>query len=108
MDDLERIAVRVEYICGIVPGIVFKPCSRRNIVPGASGDCRLIEFIDLIIAFGHESPVNGRWIGLALLKPKERLLSITKPPQIGMAALALIGSEVLDIERLQCRLIERQ
>jgi hypothetical protein len=49
MDDLERIPVRVEYITGIVSRIVFQSCAGRNIVSGASGDCGLVEFINLIL-----------------------------------------------------------
>src|SRR5712692_9179697 len=77
-------------------------------VPGTSGYCRPVEFIDLIIVFGHEPPVNGRWIRLPLLDPEERPLAIAKSPQIRMIAFALVGQEELDIKRLQGRLIERQ
>src|SRR5712691_7304965 len=91
MDNLERIPVRVKYIGGIVSRIVF-----------------LVEFIDLTIVFGHEPPVNGRWIRLPLLGPEERPLAIAKSPQIRMIAFALVGQEELDIKRLQGRLIERQ
>src|ERR1700683_2136799 len=91
MDDLERIPVRVKYIRGVVSRIVFHSCPRRNIVPGTSGYCSLIEFIDLTIVFGHEPPVNGRWIRLSLLDPETCPLAITKSPQIGMIAFALVG-----------------
>src|SRR5712692_11647376 len=77
-------------------------------VPGASGYCRPVEFIDLTIVFGHEPPVNGRWIRLHLLDPEERPLAIAKSPQIRMIAFALVGQEELDIKRLQGHLIERQ
>src|SRR5713226_4975979 len=78
------------------------------IVPGTSGYCRPVEFIDLTIVFGHEPPVNGRWIRLPLLDPEERPLAIAKSPQIRMITFALVGQEELDIKRLQGRLIERQ
>src|ERR1017187_7551704 len=108
MDDLEGIPVRVKYIGGVLSQIVFHSCPRRNIVPGTSGYCSLVEFIDLTIVFGHETPVNGRWIRLPLLDPETRPLAITKYPQIRMIAFALVGQEELDIKRLQGRLIERQ
>src|SRR5258705_13954827 len=108
MDDLERIAVRVEYIGGIVSRIVFQSCAGRNIVSGASGDCGLVEFIDLILIFGHKAPVNGRWIRFPLLYPEERPFAITKSPQIRMTVFALIRHEEFDIERLQGRLIKGQ
>src|SRR5260370_40133534 len=108
MDDFERIPIRVKYIGGVVSRIVFHSYPRRNIVPGTSGYCRPVEFIDLTIIFGHEPPVNGRWIRLALLDPEERPLAITKSPQVRMIAFALVGYEELDIKRFQGRLIERQ
>src|SRR5258708_30956401 len=77
-------------------------------VPGTSGYCRTVEFIDLTIVFGHEPPVNGRWIRLPLFDPEERPLAIAKSPQSRMITFALVGQEELDIKRLQGRLIERQ
>jgi hypothetical protein len=108
MDDLERIPVGVEDIGGIVSRIVFQPCAGRNVVPGTSGHCGLVEFIDLLFIFGHETPVNGCWIRLPLLYPEERLLAVTKSPQIGMTVFALVRQEELDIKRPQGRLIEGQ
>src|SRR5713226_5120881 len=78
------------------------------IVPGTSGYCRPVEFIDLTIVFGHEPPVNGRWIRLPLLDPEERPLAIAKSPQIRMITFARVGQKELDNKRLQGRLIERQ
>jgi hypothetical protein len=46
MDDLEGVPVRVKYIGGGVSQIVFQPCPRGNIAPGASEYCRPVEFID--------------------------------------------------------------
>src|SRR6202022_1269809 len=108
VDDFERIPVRAKYIGGVVSRIVFHSCPRSNIVPGTSGYCCPVEFIDLSIVFGHEPPVNGRWIRPPLLDPEECPLAITKSPQIRMIAFALVGQEELDIKRLQGRLIERQ
>jgi hypothetical protein len=108
MDDLERIPVGVAHVGGIVSRIVFQSCAGRNVVPGTSGHCGLVEFIDLIFIFGHEAPVNGFWIRLPLLYPEERLLAVTKSPQILMTVFALIWHEEFDIKRLQGCLIERQ
>src|SRR5580704_2033210 len=108
MDDFERISVGVVYIGGIVSRIVFQSCAGRNVVPGTSGHCGLVEFIDLISIFGREAPVNGCWIRLPLLYPEERLLAVTKSPQIGVTVFALVRHEEFDIKRLQGRLIERQ
>src|SRR5258707_3501461 len=108
MDDLERIPVGVEYIGGIVSRIVFQSRAGRDVVPGTSGHCGLVEFIDLLFIFGHEAPVNGFWIRLPLLYPEERLLAVTKSPQIGMTVLALVRHEEFDLKRLQGRLIEGQ
>src|SRR3989442_12616548 len=108
MDDLERIPVGVEYIGGIVSRIVFQSCAGRNVVPGTSGHCGLVEFIDLVFIFGHETPVNGCWIRLPLLYPEERLLAVAKSPQIGMTVFALVRHEEFDIKRLQGGLIKRQ
>src|ERR1700681_4358422 len=108
MDDLERISVWVEYISGVVSRIVFQSCAGRNVVPGASGHCGFVEFIDLIFIFCHEPPMNSRWIGLSLLYPEERPFAITKSPQIRMTVFALIRHEEFDIKRLQGRLIEGQ
>src|ERR1700683_513872 len=91
MDDLERIPVRVKHIGGVVSRIVFHSCPRRDVVPRASRHCRPVEFIDLTIAFGHEPPMNGRWIRLALLDPEERPFAIAEPPQIRMIAFTLVG-----------------
>src|ERR1700722_14760316 len=77
MDDLERIPVRVEYISGIVSRIVFQSCARRNIVSGASRDCSLVEFINLIVIFGPEAPVNGGGIRFALLYTEEVFFPVT-------------------------------
>ena len=41
--------------------------------------------------FGHEPPVNGRWIRLRLFDPEERPFAITKSPQIRMITFALVG-----------------
>src|ERR1700757_2852869 len=106
MDGLERIAVRVEYISGIISRIVFQSCARRNIVSSASGDCGLVEFIDLILIFGHKAPVNGRWIRFALFYPEEGPFAITKSPQIRMTVFALVRYEELDVKWLRRRLIE--
>src|ERR1700679_1673763 len=95
MDYFERISVGVEYVSGVISRIVFQSCAGRNVVPGASGYCGLVEFIDLIIVFGHEAPVNGCRIRLSLLYPEERLLAVTKSPQIGMIAFALVRHEDL-------------
>src|SRR5207245_9102931 len=67
-----------------------------------------VEFIDLLLIFRHEPPMNSRWIGRALLDPEERPFAITKSPQIRMTAFALIRHEELDMKRLQGRLIEGQ
>src|ERR1700687_1951958 len=101
MDDLERISVGVEYISGVVSRIVFQSCTWRNVVSGASGDCSLVEFIDLVIIFGHKSLVNGRWIRLPLLYPEDRPFAITKSPQIGMTVFALERHEEFDVKWLQ-------
>src|SRR5258708_35232413 len=108
MDDLERIPVGVEYIGAIVSRIVFQSCAVRNVVPGTSGHYGLVEFIDLVFIFGHETPVNGCWIRLPLLYPEERLLAVTKSPHIGMTVFALVRHEELDSKRLQGCLIEGQ
>src|SRR6266851_4691751 len=108
MDDLERIPVGVEYIGGIVSRIVSQSCAGRNVIPGTSGHCGLVEFIDLIFIFGRETPVNGCWIRRPLLYPEERLLAVTKSPQIGMTVFALVRHEEFDLKRLQGRLIEGQ
>jgi hypothetical protein len=55
MDDLERISVGVAHIGGIVSRIVFQSCAGRNVVPGTSGHCDLVEFIDLTLVFGREA-----------------------------------------------------
>src|SRR5258708_20303531 len=106
MDDLERIPVRIEYISGIVSRIVFQSCAGRNIDSGASGDCGLVEFIDLVLRFGHKAPVNGRWIRVPLLYPEERPFAITKSPQIGMTVFALVRHEEFDVKWLQRCFIE--
>src|SRR5260370_181355 len=108
MDDLERIPVGLEDIGGIVSRIGFQSCGGRNVVPGASGHCGLVEFIDLVFIFGHETPVDGCRIRLPLLYPEERPLAVTKSPQIGMTVFALVRHEEFDIKRLQGRLIESQ
>src|SRR5579862_3026585 len=108
MNDLERISVGVAYVGGIVSRIIFQSRAGRNIVPGAGGHCSLVEFIDLSCVFGRETPVNGCWIGFPLLDPEERLLAVTKSPEIGMTVFALVGHEEFDMKRLQGRLIERQ
>jgi len=58
MNNLERITVRIEDICGVVAGVVFHPRARRNVILGASSDSRLVEFIDFGIVLSHESPMN--------------------------------------------------
>src|SRR5437588_5780741 len=108
MDDLERIPVGVEYIGGIVSRIVFQSCAGRDVVSGTSGHCGPVEFIDLVLILGHETPVNGRRIRLPLLYPEARLLAVAKSPQIGVTVFALVRHEELDIKRLQGRLIEGQ
>src|SRR5579863_5707270 len=108
MDDLERISVGIANIGGIVSRIVFQTSAGRNVVLGAGGHCGLVEFIDLILVFGHEAPVNGCWIRLSLFYPEERLLAVTKSPQIGVTVFAFVRHEEFDIKRLQGRLIERQ
>src|SRR6202022_3679516 len=65
----------------------------RNVVPGTSGHCGLVEFIDLILIFGHKAPVNGRWIRFPLLYPEECPFAITKSPQIRMTVFALVRHE---------------
>src|SRR5260370_29809957 len=97
MDDLERIPVGVAYIGGVVSRIVFQSCAGRNVVPGTRGHCSLVEFIDLIFVFGDEAPVNRCWIRRPLLDPKERLLAVTKSPQIGMTVLSFVRHEEFDI-----------
>src|SRR5579864_9646588 len=104
MYDLERIPVGVEYIGGIVSRIVFQACAGRNVVPGSRGHGGLVEFVDPLFIFGHETPVNGRRIRLPLLYPEERLLAVTKSPQVGMTVFALVGHEEFDMKRLQGRL----
>ena len=89
--DLKRIPVRIKYIGRVVSRIVFRSCPRRNIVSGASGYCRPVEFIDHSIAFGHEPPMNRLWIRLPLLDPEERSLAIAKSPKIRMITFALEG-----------------
>src|SRR6266852_5006886 len=100
--------VWVEYISGVVSRVVFQSCAGRNVVRGASGHCGFVKFLDLLLIFCHEPPMNSRWIGLALLDPEERPFAITKSPQIRMTAFALIRHEELDMKRLQGRLIEGQ
>src|SRR5882724_6539551 len=92
----------------VVSRIVFRSCAGRNVVPGASGHSGFVEFIDLVLIFCHEPPMNSRWIGLPLLYPEERPFAITKSPQIRMTVFALIRHEEFDIKRLQGRLIEGQ
>jgi hypothetical protein len=58
MHDLERVSVGVPDIGGIVSRVIFQTCAGRNVVSGTSGNCGLVEFIDLILVFGHEAPVE--------------------------------------------------
>src|SRR5712692_1891419 len=58
MNNLERIPVRIEDICGVVAGVVLHPRARRNVNLRASGNCRLVELIDFGIVLSHESPMN--------------------------------------------------
>src|SRR5258708_34653485 len=102
------MSVRVEYISGVVSRVVFQSCAGRNVVLGASGHCGFVEFIDALLIFCDEPPMNSRWIGLPLLDPEERLLAVTKSPQIGMTVSALVRHEELDMKRLQGRLVEGQ
>jgi hypothetical protein len=67
----------------------------RNVVPGTSGHCGLVEFIDLFLIFGLEAPMNGRWIRLPFRYPEERPFAITKSPQIRMTVFALERQENL-------------
>src|SRR5260370_25457067 len=108
MDDLERIAVGVEYIGGVIARIVFESRAGRNVVPGAGGHRGRVELVDLAFVCGHETPMNGRWIRLPLLDPEERLLAVTKSPQIGMTAFAFERHEKFDTKGLQAALLERQ
>ena len=41
--------------------------------------------------FSHEAPVNGCWIRLPLFYPEERLLAVTKSPQIGVTVFAFVS-----------------
>ena len=52
--------------------------------------------------------MNGSWIRLSLLEPEEGSLAITKSPQIGMTAFALVRHEEFDVKWLQRRLVEGQ
>ena len=80
MNNLERIAVRVEDICGVVAGVVFQTRARRNIILRAGSYGRLLELIDFGVIPGHESPMNRLRIRLTLLEPEEGSLAIAKPP----------------------------
>src|ERR1700679_2675783 len=108
MDYFERISVGVEYVSGVISRIVFQSCAGRNVVPGASGDCGCVEFVDLLLIVCHEPPMNGRWIGLALLDPEDCPCAITKSPQVRMTVFALVGHEEFDVKRLQGCVIEGQ
>jgi hypothetical protein len=44
--------------------------------------------------------VDGVWIRLPLLEPKERSPAVTKSPKVRIIAFALIGQEEPDIDRL--------
>src|SRR5258708_30584366 len=102
------MSVRVEYISGVVSRVVFQSCAGRNVVLGGSGHCGFVEFIDALLTFCDEPPMNRRWIGLPLLDPEERPFAITKSPQIRMTVFALVRHEELDMKRLQGRIIEGQ
>ena len=107
MNNLERIPVRIEDICGVVAGVVFHPRAGRNVILRARGDGRLVELIDFGIVLSHESPMNRPRIRLTLFEPEECSLSIAKSPQIGMAVLPFVGHEELDVERRQRRFVYR-
>ena len=108
MNNLERIPVRIEDICGVVAGVVLHPRARRNVNLRASGNCRLVELIDLGMVLSHESPMNRPRIRLTLFEPEECSLSISKSPQIGMAVLPFLGHEEFDVEGRQRQFVERQ
>jgi hypothetical protein len=78
-----------EYIGGVVSRVVFQSRAGRNVVHGTSGHGGFVEFLDLLLIFCDEPPMNRRWIGVPLLYPKERSFAITKSPQIRMIAFAL-------------------
>src|SRR5258705_1927122 len=108
MYDLERIPVGIEYVGSVVSRIVFQSYAGRNVVSGTSGHGGLVEFIDLLVVFGHKTPVNGCWIRLPLFEPEECLLAVTQSPQIRMTVFSLVRHEESDLKRLQGRLIESQ
>src|SRR5260370_17919480 len=91
MNNLERIPVRIEDICGVVAGVVFHPRAGRNVILRARGDGRLVELIDFGIVLSHESPMKHPRITLALFEPEKCSLSIAKSPQSGMAVRPFVG-----------------
>src|SRR5215469_13388445 len=58
MNNLERIPVRVEDVCGVVSRIVFDSRSRRDIVLRPGCHCGSIEVINLRVALGLEPPMD--------------------------------------------------
>src|SRR5258708_28885959 len=66
----------------------------------------MVEFIDILLRFGHKAPVNGCGIRFPLLYPEERPFAITKSPQIGMTVFALVRHEEFDVKWLQRCFIE--
>lgn len=52
--------------------------------------------------------MNGSRIGRSLLQPEARFLSVSEPPKVWMAILALTGHEGPDMRGIQCRLVKCQ
>jgi hypothetical protein len=101
VDDLDVVAVRIEYPCGVVARVVLQTCPGRRLALASRIDGCLVECIYLCVIERFKSYMDRVRVGLPLFQPEEGSLSVTEPLQVGVSIVALVISEIGDPEGLQ-------
>ena len=107
INELEAVAIGVDYVGRIVARIVVKSGSGCAVVCATRRDCGSIGSVDPILTVGHKANVRGVAVHYAFLQPEEYATVCTEPFQVGMswrAILAVIIEALIDAKGIQSAL----
>ena len=87
------VTVRIKNPGCIIVLMVLELYRRRGLISSARCNCSAVERVHYRLAVGHKCHMNGSWIRLTLLQPKNETSVFPEAFQVGMTILALIVSE---------------
>jgi len=109
VDRLEAIAIGIEHVRGIVPGIVVQTRPGLAVINRASPHRCVVEPVHLGLALGDKADMCRPGVRIALSQPEENATVSSEALEVGMsfgAILTVVIDGMRDTERLESRLVK--